>query len=62
MYIDNETTTLTPQDGNSWAVVSNLTANSSQAESISSKLSERWTPYGAPALEAADAISPFISG
>lgn len=62
MYVDNETTTLTPQDGNSWAVVSNLTLNSSQVESISSKLAERWTPYGAPAPEAADAISPFISG
>jgi hypothetical protein len=62
MYIDNETTTLMPQDGNSWAVVSNLTMNSSQVESISSNLAKRWTPYGAPAPEAADAISPFISG
>ncbi|KAH7370992.1 Six-hairpin glycosidase-like protein [Pyrenochaeta sp. MPI-SDFR-AT-0127] len=62
MYIDNETTTLMPQDGNSWAVVANLTVNSSQISSISEKLSSRWTPYGAPALEAADAISPFISG
>lgn len=62
MYIDNETTTLMPQDGNSWAVVANLTLNSSQITSISEKLTERWTPYGAPAPEAADAISPFISG
>lgn len=62
MYIDNETTTLMPQDGNSWAVVANLTTNSSQISSISSALADRWTPYGAPALEAADAISPFISG
>lgn len=62
MYRDNETTTLNPQDGNSWAVVSNLTTNSSQTERISSNLVRRWTPYGAPALEAADAISPFISG
>ncbi|KAF2107879.1 Six-hairpin glycosidase-like protein [Lophiotrema nucula] len=62
MYIDNETTTLMPQDGNSWAVVSNLTLNSSQAEAISFNLAQRWTPYGAPAPEAADAISPFISG
>lgn len=62
MYVDNETTTLMPQDGNSWAVVSNLTLNSSQIESISVNLAERWTPYGAPAPEAADAISPFISG
>lgn len=62
MYIDNETTTLMPQDGNSWAVVSNLTLNNSQVASISANLQGRWTPYGAPALEAADAISPFISG
>lgn len=62
MYIDNETTTLMPQDGNSWAVVANLTMNSSQIDRISANLAERWTPYGAPALEAADAISPFISG
>lgn len=62
MYIDNETTTLMPQDGNSWAVVSNLTMNSSQIQSISSNLANRWTTYGAPALEAADAISPFIAG
>ncbi|KAJ4349244.1 hypothetical protein N0V95_004733 [Ascochyta clinopodiicola] len=62
MYIDNETTTLMPQDGNSWAVVANLTANSTQVQRISAALAERWTPYGAPALEAADAISPFISG
>ncbi|KAF2687248.1 glycoside hydrolase family 78 protein [Lentithecium fluviatile CBS 122367] len=61
MYIDNETTTLMPQDGNSWAVVSNITVNSSQIESISKNLVDRWTPYGAPALEAAHAISPFIS-
>ena len=62
MYVDNETTTLAPQDGNSWAVVSNLTLNASQVESISCHLANRWTPYGAPAPEAADAISPFISG
>jgi hypothetical protein len=62
MYNDNETTTLKPQDGNSWAVVANLTTNSSQIQQISNNLAGRWTPYGAPAPEAADAISPFISG
>lgn len=52
-----------PQDGNSWAVVANLTANSSQIESISSGLAARWGPYGAPAPEASQnktAVSPFI--
>ncbi|KAF1933300.1 glycoside hydrolase family 78 protein [Didymella exigua CBS 183.55] len=62
MYIDNETIALMPQDGNSWAVVANLTVNSTQVQRISAALASRWTPYGAPALEAADAISPFISG
>jgi len=62
MYKDNETTTLMPQDGNAWAVVANLTLNAAQNALISSRLSSRWTPYGAPAPEAADAISPFISG
>lgn len=62
MYRDNETTSLFPQDGNSWAVVSNLTLNATQTHRISTNLANRWTPYGAPAPEAADAISPFISG
>lgn len=62
MYRDNETTTLHPQDGNSWAVVSNLTLNDTQTSRISAALANRWTPFGAPAPEAADAISPFISG
>ncbi|EFQ91340.1 hypothetical protein CFE70_002903 [Pyrenophora teres f. teres 0-1] len=62
MYKDNETTTLMPQDGNSWAVFANLTLNATQNALISSRLNSRWTPYGAPAPEAEDAISPFISG
>lgn len=62
LYIDNETTTLSPQDGNAWAVRANLTDSPSKIASISSHLQERWTPFGAPAPEAADAISPFISG
>lgn len=62
LYHDNETTTLQPQDGNCWAVVSNLTLSPSQAASISSGLASRWTAYGAPAVEAANAVSPFISG
>ncbi|KAJ9644682.1 hypothetical protein H2199_003645 [Coniosporium tulheliwenetii] len=62
MYRDNETTTLHPQDGNSWAVVSNITDEPAKNLAISQGLRERWTPYGAPAIEAADAVSPFISG
>jgi hypothetical protein len=62
LYHDNETTTLSPQDGNVWAVVSNLTDSPEKVSSISNALVQRWTPYGAPAPEADDAISPFISG
>lgn len=39
-----------------------MTQRSSQAASISAHLVERWTRYGAPAPEAGDAISPFITG
>ncbi|KAK8174814.1 bacterial alpha-L-rhamnosidase domain-containing protein [Phyllosticta citribraziliensis] len=62
LYRDNDTTQLYPQDGNSWAVVANLTLNSTQNQDISEALSKRWGPYGAPAPEAGDAVSPFISG
>ncbi|KAG9755462.1 bacterial alpha-L-rhamnosidase domain-containing protein, partial [Aureobasidium melanogenum] len=60
LYHDNETTTLMPQDGNSFAVLANLTNNATQASAISNALRARWGPYGAPAVEAADAVSPFI--
>ncbi|GAB7362002.1 hypothetical protein MBLNU230_g2038t1 [Neophaeotheca triangularis] len=62
LYFDNETTTLHPQDGNSWAVVANLTSSLNQSAAISSALSDRWGEYGAPAPEAGDAVSPFITG
>ena len=62
MFHDNETTTLMPQDGNSWAVVSGLADSSEKISSISAGLAARWTPFGASAVEAADAVSPFISG
>ncbi|KAI0359162.1 bacterial alpha-L-rhamnosidase domain protein [Trametes cingulata] len=62
LFRDNETTTLAPQDGNAWAIKSGLVTNASQVETISQALQARWGPYGAPAPEAADAVSPFISG
>ncbi len=62
LFIDNEKSTLMPQDGNVWAILSNMTQSAEQAATISQKLAARWGPYGAPALEAGDAISPFISG
>lgn len=62
LYRDNETTSFNPQDGNCWAVVSNITNSSAQIQSISSNLISRWGPYGAPAPEAGATVSPFISG
>ncbi|RPD81754.1 bacterial alpha-L-rhamnosidase domain protein [Lentinus tigrinus ALCF2SS1-7] len=62
LFRDNETTTLAPQDGNAWAVKSGLVTSPSQVVQISTALQARWGPYGAPAPEAADAVSPFISG
>ena len=62
LFRDNETTTLSPQDGNAWSVKSGLVNTPSQMVQISESLEARWGPYGAPAPEAADAISPFISG
>ncbi len=63
LYLDNETTTLSPQDGNAWAVKANLTLTSAQSSLISSSLKSRWTAHGAPAPEAGSplTVSPFIS-
>ncbi|ROW02317.1 hypothetical protein VSDG_02557 [Cytospora chrysosperma] len=64
-YVDNETTTLAPQDGNSFAVLSNLTESDAQKSTISSNLQARWGTYGAPAPEAASnpaTVSPFATG
>lgn len=62
LYHDNETTTLSPQDGNAWAVKANLTLSSEQSTAISQALKARWGTYGAPAPEAGSplTISPFI--
>jgi Bacterial alpha-L-rhamnosidase C-terminal domain len=62
LYKDNETTALYPQDGNVWAIKSNLTTSTNQSATISTALRSRWGKYGAPAPEAGAIISPFISG
>ncbi|TID26385.1 Bacterial alpha-L-rhamnosidase [Venturia nashicola] len=61
LYRDNETTSLLPQDGNTRAIISNLTDSPQKINRISSALAARWTTYGAPAPEAATTISPFIT-
>ena len=65
LYRDNGTVPLTTfhtQDGNSWAVLSNLTTSPAQNAYISTVLAKRWGPYGAPAPEAGTTVSPFLSG
>ncbi|CAG8953008.1 hypothetical protein HYFRA_00003200 [Hymenoscyphus fraxineus] len=63
LYIDNETTTLSPQDGNAWAVKANITTSTAQSANVTRALTERWGTLGAPAPEAGGSpptISPFI--
>lgn len=62
-FRDNATlTTLYPQDANSMALLFNvINATSSTASSISSHLTENWTPIGAVTPELPGNISPFIS-
>ncbi|KAF7344680.1 Glycoside hydrolase family 78 protein [Mycena venus] len=62
MYRDNVTTTLTPQDANSFAVLFNITTSPEQARSISAGLEKNWNDLGAVAPELPDTISPFIGG
>ncbi|KAF8209055.1 glycoside hydrolase family 78 protein [Mycena galopus ATCC 62051] len=62
MYRDNVTTTLTPQDGNSFAILFNLTTSPAQAATVSAGLELNWNELGAIAPELPDTISPFIGG
>lgn len=62
MYTDNATTTLTPQDANSLAVLFNVTNTPEQASAISEGLTKNWNAFGALAPEAPDTIAPFIGG
>jgi hypothetical protein len=51
---------VTPQDGNSWALISKA-ANGAQGYNVSESLRKRWIKYGAPAVEFPNVISPFAS-
>ncbi|EPE33595.1 Six-hairpin glycosidase [Glarea lozoyensis ATCC 20868] len=51
---------VTPQDGNSWALISKATTGV-QAHNVSESLRKRWIKYGAPAVEFPNVISPFAS-
>ncbi|KAF2650560.1 glycoside hydrolase family 78 protein [Lophiostoma macrostomum CBS 122681] len=62
-FKDNATsTTLHPQDANSMSLLFGIVnANTSTASSISTRLTDNWTPIGAVAPELPENISPFIS-
>ena len=62
-FKDNATdTTLHPQDANSMSILfSVVSPNSTQAQSISSALTQNWGPIGAISPELPNNISPFIS-
>jgi hypothetical protein len=63
-FKDNNTnTTLHPQDANSMSLLFGVVPNTStQAQSISERLTDNWTPIGAESPELINNISPFISG
>ncbi|KAF8890923.1 Six-hairpin glycosidase [Infundibulicybe gibba] len=62
MYRDNQTTSLCPQDANSFAVLFNLTTSADQKTRISDGLQKNWNDLGPVAPELPDTISPFIGG
>lgn len=62
MYKDNDNTTLHPEDGNSLAVLYNLTQSADQNTNISQGLTAFWTDIGPVTPELADTIIPFVGG
>ncbi|KAF5381228.1 hypothetical protein D9757_007881 [Collybiopsis confluens] len=62
LYRDNTSTTLTPQDANSFAILFNLTESDAQKVQVSNGLEKNWGPLGPVPPELMDTISPFISG
>ncbi|KAG7097940.1 hypothetical protein E1B28_005251 [Marasmius oreades] len=61
LYRDNTTTMLHPQDGNSLAVVYNLTTSNNQKKRISQALTMNWNEIGPVTPELKDTISLFVS-
>ena len=61
LYTDNTTTTLHPQDGNSLALLYNLTTTSPHAAALSKSLTTFHGPIGPLTPELPDTISPFVS-
>ncbi|KIK66783.1 glycoside hydrolase family 78 protein [Collybiopsis luxurians FD-317 M1] len=62
LFKDNDASTLHPQDGNSLAVLFNVTNNASQVQDISKGLTQFWTDIGPLSPELNDTIIPFVGG
>ena len=62
IYVDNTTTTLHPEDGNSLAVWFNVTASDEHKARISEGLEQFWTEFGAVTPELPDTVAPFVGG
>ncbi|KAG6827972.1 hypothetical protein H0H92_009798 [Tricholoma furcatifolium] len=62
LFRDNPTSDLHPQDGNSLAVLFNVTNQQSQNAAISQGLTNFWTDMGPLSPELNDTIIPFVSG
>lgn len=62
MFRDNEASTLFPQDGNSLAVLYNVTETEEQNQAISRGLTQFWTDIGPVSPELDDTIIPFVGG
>ncbi|KZP33078.1 glycoside hydrolase family 78 protein [Athelia psychrophila] len=62
MYRDNDATSMHPEDGNSLAVLYNLTQSAEQNRNISEGLTAFWTDIGPVTPELADTIIPFVGG
>lgn len=62
MYRDNSSTTLCPQDANSFAVLFNVTNSTAQAATISEGLQRNWNELGAVAPEVNEVSSIDCNG
>ncbi|KAF7327050.1 Glycoside hydrolase family 78 protein [Mycena kentingensis (nom. inval.)] len=63
MFHDNDDpASIFPQDGNSLAVLFNLTTSDAQNKAISKGLTRFWTPIGPLSPELNDTIIPFVGG
>ncbi|KIJ32740.1 glycoside hydrolase family 78 protein [Sphaerobolus stellatus SS14] len=59
---NNTDTTMYPEDGNSFAILYNLTMNDTQVQSISEGLTKNWNDLGPVTPELPGTITPFIAG